>query len=78
MKTKAAPSITTQTRRFLRSKDNKRSKFFPFSDLLQHSVRTSTWTWLWTTGTRDGNSGPSGAEAYAGISGTYMEMLVSW
>jgi hypothetical protein len=29
MKTKAAPLTTTQTKRFLRSKDNKRSKFFP-------------------------------------------------
>ena len=34
MKTKAAPSITTQTRRFLRSKANKRSKFFPFADFI--------------------------------------------
>jgi hypothetical protein len=34
MKTKAAPLITTQTRRFLRSKANKRSKFFPFADFI--------------------------------------------
>jgi hypothetical protein len=78
MKTKAAPLIMTQTKRFLRSKGNKRSKFSPFANLLQHSVRTSTWTWLWTIGIRDGNPGPSEAEAHAGISGTYMEMLVSW